>query len=78
MDLHLKGKKAVVTGATRGIGREVVKQLCAQSFTVFATGRDQQLLDQLKEKTCCLGQICDLSDSSAVVALYAAARCALG
>lgn len=67
-----------VTGATRGIGREAVKQLCEQGFTVFATGRDPQLLDELKKETGCLGEVCDLSDASAAVALYETARTALG
>ncbi|MFA6174746.1 MAG: SDR family oxidoreductase [Kiritimatiellales bacterium] len=72
------GRKVLVTGATRGIGREVTKQLCAQGFIVFATGRDQQLLDVLKKETDCFGAVCDLSDSDAVVALYATAQKALG
>lgn len=71
-------RKVLVTGATRGIGREAVKQLCEQGFTVFATGRDQLLLDELKKETGCFGAVCDLSDSDAVVALYETARCALG
>jgi NAD(P)-dependent dehydrogenase (short-subunit alcohol dehydrogenase family) len=71
-------RTALVTGATRGIGREAVKQLCAQGFTVFATGRDLQLLEKLKQETGCLGEVCDLSDADAVVALYASAQKALG
>lgn len=71
-------RTVLVTGATRGIGREVTKQLCAQGFTVFATGRDRQLLNQLKEETGCLGETYDLSDSSAVVALYKQAQKELG
>ncbi len=71
-------RTVLVTGATRGIGRELTKQLCAQGFTVFATGRDPQLLDTLKKETGCLGAVCDLSDSDAVIALYVKARRALG
>ena len=71
-------RTVLVTGATRGIGREVTRQLCAQGFTVFATGRDQSLLDGLKKETGCLGALCDLADPDAVVALYATARKALG
>lgn len=71
-------RTALVTGATRGIGREAVKQLCAQGFAVFATGRNQQLLDELKNETGCMGGVCHLSDSSAVVSLYETARSALG
>lgn len=71
-------RTVLVTGATRGIGREVVKQLCAQGFTVFATGRDRRLLDTLKKETGCLGETCDLSDADSVVSLYAQACKALG
>jgi NAD(P)-dependent dehydrogenase (short-subunit alcohol dehydrogenase family) len=71
-------RTVLVTGATRGIGREAVRQLCEQGFTVFATGRDQPLLDQLKEDTGCLGAVCDLSDAQACVSLYESARSALG
>jgi NAD(P)-dependent dehydrogenase (short-subunit alcohol dehydrogenase family) len=71
-------RTVLVTGATRGIGREAVKQLCAQGFTVFATGRCPKLLNDLKKETGCLGGLCDLADPDAVVALYATARKALG
>lgn len=71
-------RTVLVTGATRGIGREVTKQLCAQGFTVFATGRDQKLLNQLKEETGCLGEAFDLAEPSAAAALYAAASAVLG
>jgi NAD(P)-dependent dehydrogenase (short-subunit alcohol dehydrogenase family) len=71
-------RTVLVTGATRGIGREAVKQLCELGFTVFATGRDPQLLDQLKDATGCLGEACDLSDADAAVELYETARVALG
>lgn len=67
-----------VTGATRGIGREVVKQLCERGFTVFATGRDLRLLDELKKESGCLGAPCELSDPDATVALYQNARQTLG
>ncbi|MFA7256986.1 MAG: SDR family oxidoreductase [Kiritimatiellales bacterium] len=71
-------RTVLVTGATRGIGREAVKQLCAQGFTVFATGRDSQLLKELKKETGCLGEPFNLSEPDAPVALYAAASAVLG
>lgn len=71
-------RTVLVTGATRGIGRELTKQLCAQGFTVFATGRDPQLLDALKKETGCLGAVCDLAVAASVTALYEKAHSALG
>jgi NAD(P)-dependent dehydrogenase (short-subunit alcohol dehydrogenase family) len=71
-------KTVLLTGATRGIGKELTKQLTAQGFTVFATGRTQTLLQQLKEETGCLGATADLSKPEEVTALYAQAKSELG
>lgn len=71
-------KKVLVTGATRGIGREVVRLLCARGADVLATGRDPELLDTLRQETGCAGAVFDLADAAAVEALYAAARTQLG
>jgi NAD(P)-dependent dehydrogenase (short-subunit alcohol dehydrogenase family) len=38
--MELEGKKALVTGGTSGIGREVAKQLAAQGAEVYVSGRD--------------------------------------
>jgi len=78
MEMEMSQRTILVTGATRGIGRELVKQLCDQDLTVFATGRDPQLLESLKAETGCLGATCDLADAAATVALYAEAHEALG
>jgi NAD(P)-dependent dehydrogenase (short-subunit alcohol dehydrogenase family) len=71
-------RTVLVTGATRGIGRELVKQLCAKDFCVFATGRDAQQLATLQAETGCVGAVCDLSDPTAAVALYHEAHRTLG
>jgi len=71
-------RKVLITGATRGIGREVTKQLCALDFEVFATGRDQDRLQSLQDKTGCQGTVCDLSDAQAVAELYTQAKDSLG
>ncbi|MBA4166106.1 MAG: SDR family oxidoreductase [Chitinophagaceae bacterium] len=55
MDLYLKGKTAVVTGASQGIGRAIVKQLSLEGVTVFATARNQTLLNTLKEELVAAG-----------------------
>lgn len=71
-------RTVLVTGATRGIGRELVRQLCGQGFSVFASGRDGSLLDAVKKETGCSGAVCDLADPVAAAALYAQARQELG
>lgn len=47
MNLYLKGKTAIVTGASQGIGRAIVKELAAEGVKVFATGRNKDLLNSL-------------------------------
>jgi 3-oxoacyl-[acyl-carrier protein] reductase len=44
MDLGLEGRACVVTGASRGIGRETARLLCAEGAAVLLVGRDEQRL----------------------------------
>ncbi|MEN7972895.1 MAG: SDR family oxidoreductase [Verrucomicrobiota bacterium] len=67
-----------VTGATRGIGRELVKQLAELGFSVFATGRDEALLEVLRAETGCMGSVADLSVPEQVVSIYQKAKASLG
>lgn len=45
MDLQLKDKTALVTGATAGIGLEIARTLAVEGATVVVTGRAQRKLD---------------------------------
>src|SRR5580704_6104548 len=47
MDLGLKGKIALVTGSSRGIGRGVALGLAAEGCDVMLTGRDRKALDEV-------------------------------
>ncbi len=67
-----------ITGATKGLGRALVIDLCSKGYRVFASGRDETQLQQLMQQTGCLGQSCDLSQADAVVELFHKAKQALG
>ena len=51
MDLGLRGKKAIVTGATRGIGRAIVDVLAAEGCDVGFCARNE---DEVQEATTAL------------------------
>lgn len=51
MDLELKDKRAIVTGASEGIGRAVVEVLAREGCDVAFCARRQELLDELAEAT---------------------------
>jgi short-subunit dehydrogenase len=71
-------RNALITGATRGIGLEVARQLCRAGFGVYLTGRDETRLASVKAELSCGGQVADLRDPKAVLDLYRAAREAMG
>src|SRR3954454_19262965 len=47
MDLDLKSKTAVVSGASTGIGRAIAKALALEGVRVLAVARRKDLLDEL-------------------------------
>jgi 3-oxoacyl-[acyl-carrier protein] reductase len=57
MDLYLKGKTAVVTGASQGIGRAIAKELAIEGVKVFATARNEHMLDSLKDEVIAAGGV---------------------
>ena len=50
MDLQLKGKTALVTGSTAGIGLAIAERLAAEGAEVIVTGRAQDKLDAAAAK----------------------------
>ncbi|MEZ2337932.1 SDR family NAD(P)-dependent oxidoreductase [Mucilaginibacter sp. RCC_168] len=55
MDLYLKGKNAVVTGASQGLGRAIAKELAIEGVKVLATARNEELLKSLQEEIVAAG-----------------------
>ena len=48
MDLGLKGKRAIVTGASRGIGRCCALALAREGARVCVTARTRSLLEEAR------------------------------
>jgi NAD(P)-dependent dehydrogenase (short-subunit alcohol dehydrogenase family) len=69
-----EARTALVTGASRGIGRIVVLELARRGVRVFASGRDMALLETLGAESGCAFSCCELSRSEDVLELYQAAK----
>ena len=83
MDLGLKGKGVIVTGASRGIGRATALEFAHEGANLAICARGQDAL----EKTCsaleaqgvkAYAQVCDVSDGVALNRFLDSAKSALG
>lgn len=73
---QLNGKLAMVTGAGRGIGREIALTLAQAGAEVVLLSRTQAELDQLRDEIVAAGgsascRVCDVTDRAAMRALIA-------
>ena len=71
MDLQLKGKRALVTGSTAGIGYAIAEALLKEGATVIVNGRTQQRVDAAIAK---LGGSVEGVAADALVGLVVAVR----
>ena len=46
MDLELTGKRAIVTGGSRGIGKAIARELALEGVDVVIAARDKPTLDE--------------------------------
>jgi 3-oxoacyl-[acyl-carrier protein] reductase len=83
MDLGLSGRSCVVTGASRGIGREVARLLCAEGANVLLSGRNEKRLAAARDDAASAGAslggraealVLDVTDPDAGERMLAAAN----
>jgi NAD(P)-dependent dehydrogenase (short-subunit alcohol dehydrogenase family) len=76
---RLKGKVALVTGATRGIGLAIARALAAEGCDLVLTGRDETALTHLgrelrSKKIQTVVHVCDVRDPTSVDAMFESVR----
>ena len=83
MDLGLTGKIALVTGGSRGLGRESALSLAREGASVAICGRTKNVLEatvkEIKETgSTCVGIVADVSNTGKIGDLHTAVAEALG
>jgi 3-oxoacyl-[acyl-carrier protein] reductase len=78
MDLGLQGRVALVTGASRGIGRGIAEALAAEGASVAVASRSEEAVNEVARAIGGRGYVFDSSDLSAVGPLVDAVEAELG
>ncbi|MGH8517927.1 MAG: SDR family NAD(P)-dependent oxidoreductase [Panacagrimonas sp.] len=79
MDLDLKGRRALVTGSSSGIGEATARMLAQEGAVVVVHGRNRERAQRIAAEISAAGvAIGDLGTDEGAEAVHAAARSALG
>ena len=74
---NLDGKRAIITGASQGIGRAMAERFLAEGASLLAASRRPPTLAEAPEERY-LWQATDVADPGQVEALFATARARFG
>lgn len=77
MDLGLTGKRAIVTGGSKGIGFAIARELVAEGASVAICSRDEAELKAAATELGVFAQVADVTDVAQVDAFVAAAAAAM-
>jgi 3-oxoacyl-[acyl-carrier protein] reductase len=83
MQISLKGKRTIVTGGSKGIGRSIALAFAQAGAAVSICARGQAALDATREEILAHGVkahagVCDLADKDAIAAYINTATASLG
>jgi 3-oxoacyl-[acyl-carrier protein] reductase len=83
MDTQLTGRRAVITGGSRGIGLAIANALVAEGVNISICGRGAETLEAARAELECYGTtvhaaVCDVADGAAIERYVADAAAALG
>lgn len=82
MDLGLSGKRALITGSTKGLGRAIAETLIAEGASVAICSRTAEEVEaavaEMSANGTCVGSVMDAADLSSVEEWIAASSEALG
>jgi 3-oxoacyl-[acyl-carrier protein] reductase len=82
--MELRGKSAIVTGSTKGIGRAIAEALVREGMNVCVSARDADEIERAVEELSdagdadVTGAVCDVRDDEEVRALFEHAAAELG
>ena len=78
MDLHIKGKRALVTGSSKGLGRAIAAGLAAEGVNVAICSRNKDAVAKTASELKVEGFISDLSQTGAAETLITEVNTKLG
>ena len=82
MDLGLSGKKAIITGGSRGIGRAIIESLLREGVEVSTSARGAEDLEAATAELSALGavhgDVVDVADGDALTAWVGSAAARMG